>query len=438
MQNDRYAAGSAREREQGPDLYSIFLYIVKHWLILILVTASVTLLSYTALSVLHPNSYASSATLVIQNMNESGTYAMDSTNKLQNFFTGEEIRNAVARDLGMDRFNGSAGIERLGNSNMLKVSVRADSPTLAYQEMQSIIRNYEKIASELIINMKMAVLETPKLPEAPANAKQNVKYALALGIAALVIVCTWLAARYFVRDAARRSRKAGKRRNSGSSADQKGRIVDADIDLDPARLFIDVLDGFFEKAWLFIILMIIGGVQCFFAARLRYMPYYEASTSFTVNTVSRLSDKSNVRRYALATTMGYSFPYVLKSDTLKNMVEQDMKSRNPEGSETYSASISASNIEETNLVTLKVRSADPQYAYDAMQSVLRNYPSVSNKVLGEAVLTQLDESGVPTSPANAPASKKAAAAGAILVLFFCLAWLTFRSLRQFIYVQRTE
>ena len=73
-----------------------------------------------------------------------------------------------------------------------------------------------------------------------------------------------------------------------------------------------------------------------------------------------------------------------------------------------------------------------------MQSVLRNYPSVSNKVLGEAVLTQLDESGVPTSPANAPASKKAAAAGAILVLFFCLAWLTFRSLRQFVYVQRAE
>ena len=379
MQNDRYAAGPAREREQGPDLYSIFLYIVKHWLILILITASVTILSYTALSALHPNSYASSATLVIQNMNESGTYAMDSTNKLQNFFTGEEIRNAVARDLGMDQFNGSAGIERLGNSNMLKVSVRADSPTLAYQEMQSIIRNYEKIASELIINMKMAVLETPKLPEAPANAKQNVKYALALGIAALVIVCTWLAARYFVRDAARRSRKAGKRRNSGSSADQKGRIVDADIDLDPARLIIDVLDGFFEKAWLFIILMIIGGVLCFFAARLRYMPYYEASTSFTVNTVSRLSDKSNVRRYALATTMGYSFPYVLKSDTLKNMVEQDMKSRNPEGSEIYSASISASNIEETNLVTLKVRSADPQYAYDAMQSVLRNYPSREQK-----------------------------------------------------------
>ena len=264
------------------------------------------------------------------------------------------------------------------------------------------------------------------------------KYALALGIAALVIVCTWLAARYFVRDAARRSRKAGKRRNSGSSADQKGRIVDADIDLDPARLIIDVLDGFFEKAWLFIILMIIGGVLCFFAARLRYMPYYEASTSFTVNTVSRLSDKSNVRRYALATTMGYSFPYVLKSDTLKNMVEQDMKSRNPEGSEAYSASISASNIEDTNLVTLKVRSSDPQYAYDTMQSVMRNYPSVCNKVLGEVRLTQLDESGVPTSPANAPASKKAAAAGAILTLFFILAWLTFRSLRQFIYVQRTE
>lgn len=440
MQSDRYTVEAAPGKEQGPDLYRVFLYIVKYWFSLLLLAVSVTLISFVAFSMLKPLPYDSSATLVIQNINENQTYATDSTNKLQTFFTGAELKNAAARDLGLSGFQGSVNIERLGESNLLKVTVRADSPSLAYREAQAILDNYEKIARELIVDMKLVVLESPKLPEAPAvsPARQNMKYALALGIFALVIACVWLAARFFMRDAARRTKRAGKRRNSGSSPERKGTIVDMDIDLDPVRLFFDVMNGFLSKAWLYIALMIVGGALCFFAARFRYTPYYEASTTFTVNSVSRINDTGNVRRSALTTTMGNTFPYVLTSDTLKNLVKQDMKDRTPEGSADYSASISASAASETNLVSLRVQSPDPQYAYDTLQSVLRNYPSVSNLVLGEVTLTQMDESGVPVNPANAPADKKAAAAGAVLVLFFTLAWLTLRSLKQFVTVERVE
>lgn len=440
MQSDRYTVEAAPGKEQGPDLYRVFLYIVKYWFSLLLLAVSVTLISFVAFSMLKPLPYDSSATLVIQNINENQSYATDSTKKLQTFFTGAELKNAAARDLGLSGFQGSVNIERLGDSNLLKVTVRADSPSLAYREAQAILDNYEKIARELIVDMKLMVLESPKLPEAPAvsPARQNMKYALALGVFALVIACVWLAARFFMRDAARRTKRAGKRRNSGSSTERKGTIVDMDVDLDLARLLLDVMNGFFSRAWLYIALMIVGGALCFFAARFRYTPYYEASTTFTVNSVSRINDTGNVRRSALTTTMGNTFPYVLTSDTLKNLVKQDMKDRTPEGSADYSASISASAASETNLVSLRVQSSDPQYAYDTLQSVLRNYPSVSNLVLGEVTLTQMDESGVPVNPANAPADKKAAAAGAVLVLFFTLAWLTLRSLKQFVTVERVE
>lgn len=440
MQSDRYTVEAAPGKEQGPDLYNLFLYIFKNWFCLLLITVSVTLISYVAFSLTRPLSYDSSATLVIQNINENQSYATDSTNKLQTFFTGAELKNAAARDLGLSGFQGSVNIERLGESNLLKVTVRADSPSLAYREAMAVLDNYEEIARELIIDMKLAVLESPKLPEAPAvsPARQNMKYALALGIFALVIACVWLAARFFMRDAARRTKRAGKRRNSGSSPERKGTIVDMDIDLEPVRLFFDVMNGFFSKAWLYIALMIVGGALCFFAARFRYIPYYEASTTFTVNSVSRINDIGIVRKSAMTTTMGNTFPYVLTSDTLKNLVKQDMKDRTPEGSAEYSASISASAASGTNLVSLRVQSPDPQYAYDTLQSVLRNYPSVSNIILGEVTLTQMDESGVPVNPANAPADKKAAAAGAALVLFFTLAWLTLRSLKQFVTVEKME
>lgn len=451
MQSDRYTVEAAPGREQGPDLYNLCLYIFRNWFCLLLLTVSVTLLSFVAFSLTKPLPYQSSATLVIQNINENQLYATDSTKRLQAFFTGAELKNAAARDLGLSGFQGSVNIERLGESNLLKVTVRADSPSLAYREAIAVLDNYEKIARELIVDMKLAVLESPKLPEAPAvpPARQNMKYALVLGILALVIASVWLAARFFMRDAARRAKRAGKRRNSGSSPERrrdtagvsperKGAIVDMDVDLDPARLILDVMNGFFSKAWLYIALMIVGGALCFFAARFRYTPYYEASTTFTVNSVSRINDIGNVRKSALTTTMGNTFPYVLTSDTLKNLVKQDMKDRTPEGSAEYSASISASAAPETNLVALRVQSPNPQYAYDTLQSVLRNYPSVSNIVLGEVTLTQMDESGVPVNPANAPADKKAAAAGAVLTLFVILAWLTLRSLRQFVSVERAE
>ena len=191
MQSDRYTVEAAPGKEQGPDLYRVFLYIVKYWFSLLLLAVSVTLISFVAFSMLKPLPYDSSATLVIQNINENQSYATDSTNKLQTFFTGAELKNAAARDLGLSGFQGSVNIERLGESNLLKVTVRADSPSLAYREAMAVLDNYEEIARELIVDMKLVVLESPKLPEAPAvsPARQNMKYALALGVFALVIAC---------------------------------------------------------------------------------------------------------------------------------------------------------------------------------------------------------------------------------------------------------
>ena len=121
------------------------------------------------------------------------------------------------------------------------------------------------------------------------------------------------------------------------------------------------------------------------------------------------------------------FPYILMSDALRSLVIEDMGYADTGG---LPASISASVVEKTNLVTLKVRSRDPQIAYDTLRSVLRNYPSISDIAIGEVTLKQMDESGIPTMPANLPESKKYAATGMLIVLLISLVVLVIQSVTR--------
>ena len=197
-------------------------------------------------------------------------------------------------------------------------------------------------------------------------------------------------------------------------------------EIDLLQLVRDILDGVRRQGWLYLVLASLVGTICFCAATFRYTPYYEAYSTFTVNTVSSINYTSkSVKRY-VTNQMGTVFPYILTSSALRNLVKEDMGYSD----KVLPASISASAVENTNLVTLRVRSGDPQIAYDTLLSVLRNYPAISEVAIGDVELKQMNESGIPTAPANSPNSKRAAQKGIMFTLTICLAWLCLKSITR--------
>ena len=204
-------------------------------------------------------------------------------------------------------------------------------------------------------------------------------------------------------------------------------VQNDEIEIDLYQLIADLWSGLLRNGWLYLALMSIVGTIAFFAARMSYSPYYEAYTTFTVNTVSTVSYNSRNQKNSVTNKMGKVFPYILTSDALKSIVIEDMGYSD---ADTFPAEITASVVRDTNLVTLKVRAADPQIAYDTLRSVLRNYPSISDVAIGEVTLKQMDESGFPEEPANTPGSRKAAAIAMLAVLLLCLAWLAFISVTR--------
>lgn len=194
-----------------------------------------------------------------------------------------------------------------------------------------------------------------------------------------------------------------------------------------SQILTDILDSIWKNGWIYIAIISVIGTICFFVSRFRYNPYYEAYTTFTVNTVSAVSYNSRNQKNNVTYKMGQIFPYILTSDALKSLVMEDMGYDNEDQ---FPATITASVVSDTNLVTLKVQSRNPQFAYDTLRSVLRNYPSISEVAIGDVTLKQMDESGLPTQPANSPGSRKASLLGMILCGLCILLKLVFDSVTR--------
>lgn len=184
--------------------------------------------------------------------------------------------------------------------------------------------------------------------------------------------------------------------------------------IDIAGLLDDLLKGAFHMKWKFLILILIcTGVFCGYR-RLTYSPYYVASSTFTINSSISSENSNTYVENAAANQMAKSFPYILKSGALKSVVAEDL------GLPSVPGEIEAEVMENTNLFTLKVTASDPQTAHKVLQSVVKNYPSVAEFVIGSSKLTLMDETGVPTAPSNPFSFRHELMIGGFIGIFLCL------------------
>ena len=138
--------------------------------------------------------------------------------------------------------------------------------------------------------------------------------------------------------------------------------------------------------WVIVLLTALGAALFYYHSSTSYSPRYVAEATVSVEIV-------NGGQYANQNTaeqMGKVFPYILTSGALSDVISADLGTKGVPGV------ISVSSIYGTNLLTISVSASDPNMAYAILQSVLNNYPEVAKFVVGQTVLTVIDDSGVPT------------------------------------------
>ena len=157
---------------------------------------------------------------------------------------------------------------------------------------------------------------------------------------------------------------------------------------DPVVTVRDVI----RKWFLVVVLTVFFGVAAFIAADLLYTPVYESSATLVVTThTSFTTVYDNINS---ATSLAAVFSEILNSSVMKKSILEQLNMTE------FSGSITASCVDSTNLLVLKVRSSDPRTAFTVIQALIENHEIVTYDVIGDISVEVLQYPVVPTAPQN--------------------------------------
>ena len=164
--------------------------------------------------------------------------------------------------------------------------------------------------------------------------------------------------------------------------------------------FSEILKGFRKFWWLCLLLTVLGAGVMFYQSYIRFTPIYKSSVTFTVQTQETGSANMGITSYsfsynrATANQLSSTFPSIIKSNILQDIICNEL------GLSSFPCTLSSSSVSGTNMFTVTATGYDPEITYNVLQSVIKNYPSVAEYVIGNTNLFILNQPEIPTTPSN--------------------------------------
>ena len=168
---------------------------------------------------------------------------------------------------------------------------------------------------------------------------------------------------------------------------------------------------FTRMFWVPLVLAVLAGGLLWLRSWRSYTPMYRSEATFTVQLLSNQYDITGVDSYydkAAAEQLANTFPYLLSSDLMQQLLQREL------GVTWLNGSITAQSVANTNLFSVQVSSTSAQDAYDILNGVIAVYPQVANYVVGSTELTVLVPPAVASQPYNAFQPARTVIKGAVL------------------------
>ena len=181
--------------------------------------------------------------------------------------------------------------------------------------------------------------------------------------------------------------------------------------IDLTALLWEFLRIFTRMFWVPLVLAVLAGGLLWLRSWRSYTPMYRSEATFTVQLLSNQYDITGVDSYydkAAAEQLANTFPYLLSSDLMQQLLQREL------GVTWLNGSITAQSVENTNLFSVQVTSTSAQDACDILNGVIAVYPQVANYVVGSTELTVLVPPAVASQPYNAFQPTRTIIKGAVL------------------------
>lgn len=149
----------------------------RFWLLLLILILVCSGGYYAKQKISYKEKYQSYATFVVV-VSEAYGLSMDYYNRttaaqlsktFPDLLQSSELKTVVAEDLGTSGVPGTITAEVMENTALFTLRVEADDPQMSYDILQSVIKNYPKVAEFVIGESKMTMLDESGVPTHPSN-----------------------------------------------------------------------------------------------------------------------------------------------------------------------------------------------------------------------------------------------------------------------------
>lgn len=153
-----------------------------------------------------------------------------------------------------------------------------------------------------------------------------------------------------------------------------------------AEIIASFLNGFKKLWWVSVLLMLLAGVFGYFNYKSNYVPNYQTEATFSIVAPEYDGeDQSYTNNSQLASVLSVSFDYLINNEVFYEIIKEDI------GLSYMPSTILISAVEETNILNIKVQGKDADLNYKVINSVMDNYSSVAEFVLGDTELQVLEQ-----------------------------------------------
>ena len=186
------------------DVLCLAKFVLKHFWMVVLFALTCIMGVYSMQVVSNKPVYTSTVTFAVTSRSSASTAVVNiaATDTVAGQFGGllesEVVRNAAARSMGLSHFPASVAIHVPENTNILVMSITADTPELAYKSALAIIDCHTEYSATVFAQAVLDSINGPTIPTEPANlASRNTALKLSgpVGAIAMIALLLFLAIR---------------------------------------------------------------------------------------------------------------------------------------------------------------------------------------------------------------------------------------------------
>ena len=184
------------------DWDSILRDILHSWWMVVIAALTTGLIVGGILELRYKPLYRSSATFLIgrsgfshQEIYDNLTQAETTTKQYAQVVSSSILRGRVCEDLGLPSFDASVNVSVVESTNLMILTVTADSPGKAFLINRSVYKNAKDLMGLFLDNVTMMELEAARIPGGPANAlslRHDMLLAALLGASAMVCLLAYI------------------------------------------------------------------------------------------------------------------------------------------------------------------------------------------------------------------------------------------------------